>query len=116
MFRVTKTFKWEAAHQIRYLPEGHKCAQLHGHSYRAEVTLQSVSLSVHGFIRDVAELDPVRNYIVTMLDHRLGDLTTEQLAERLFKVAAKCCPETCCVRVYEGDSIWAEFEGGEGEG
>ncbi len=30
---VFRDFTFEAAHRLPYVPEGHKCARLHGHSY-----------------------------------------------------------------------------------
>lgn len=33
MYRIGKRFMFEAAHHLPDLPEGHKCARLHGHSY-----------------------------------------------------------------------------------
>ena len=36
---VTKTFRFEAAHQLLAFPDGHKCKSLHGHSYSVSVTV-----------------------------------------------------------------------------
>ena len=35
---LTKEYRFEAAHHLPRVPTGHKCARLHGHSYR--VTLE----------------------------------------------------------------------------
>lgn len=110
MFRVTKTFTAECAHRIPSLPPGHKCARLHGHTYRIEITLQAEQLNEHGFIRDLGELEPVKRWIVDHLDHSEIGLSTEALARLVFKVAIEHCPEVVCIRVYEGQNIWAEYQ------
>ena len=33
-------FRFEAAHRLPKVPEGHKCARLHGHSYRVRITIE----------------------------------------------------------------------------
>src|SRR3990172_7768391 len=35
-----KEITFEAAHRLPNLPEGHKCARLHGHSYRVELVVE----------------------------------------------------------------------------
>ena len=35
---IWKSFSLEAAHRLPNVPEGHKCARLHGHSFQVEVT------------------------------------------------------------------------------
>ncbi|MBW3636338.1 MAG: 6-pyruvoyl tetrahydropterin synthase family protein [Armatimonadetes bacterium] len=110
MFRVTKTFYWEAAHLLPLVPRDHKCGQLHGHSFRAEITLESDILRADGFIRDLAELAPVAKFIRENWDDSLLTISTEEMAVKLFDKAREACPETKRVRVYEGRTIWAEFE------
>ena len=72
---ITKIFRFEAAH---HLP-GHrgKCARLHGHSYRLEVTLRGPIKDVpgqsdHGMVMDFGDLSGiVRSSIIERLDHVL---------------------------------------------
>ncbi|MGB1561182.1 MAG: 6-pyruvoyl trahydropterin synthase family protein, partial [Sinimarinibacterium flocculans] len=35
-----KDFRFEAAHLLPKVPEGHKCARLHGHSYQVRITIE----------------------------------------------------------------------------
>ena len=35
--RIFKVFQLESAHRLPNVPEGHKCARVHGHSFRIEV-------------------------------------------------------------------------------
>ena len=34
---IFKVFTIEAAHRLPNVPDGHKCARLHGHSFRVEL-------------------------------------------------------------------------------
>ena len=38
---LVKEFGFEAAHRLPHVPEGHKCARLHGHSFRVAIHLLS---------------------------------------------------------------------------
>ena len=37
---IFKEFSFEAAHRLPNVPAGHKCARLHGHSFRVEITVR----------------------------------------------------------------------------
>ncbi len=71
---LSKTFRFEAAH---HLP-GHrgKCARLHGHSYKLEVTLrgpvnEAPGQSVHGMVMDFEDVSRiVRSSLLEPLDHQ----------------------------------------------
>ena len=77
---LTKTFHFEAAH---HLP-GHtgKCARLHGHSYKLEVTVRgpikdTPNQSDTGMVMDFEDLSKiVRASIIERLDHQdLNEVT-----------------------------------------
>ncbi|GAA2396330.1 6-carboxytetrahydropterin synthase QueD [Mycolicibacterium llatzerense] len=67
--RICKDFEFSASHVIAGLPESHKCARLHGHSYRVRVAVSGAVDEV-GFIIDYGELAWIRELIDTRLDHR----------------------------------------------
>lgn len=118
MFTIAKRFRFEASHVLEGMPEGHKCARLHGHSWTVEVMLQSIILDDRGMVRDFGDLDPFKAWIKERLDHRhLNDVmpddvkqpTSENLAWWLYGVARKLCPEVVAVRVSETANTWAEY-------
>jgi 6-pyruvoyltetrahydropterin/6-carboxytetrahydropterin synthase len=75
MYRIGKRFRFEAAHALPGLPDGHKCGRVHGHGYTVEVTLMTTDvLCDPGFVVDFAELAPLGEYLNTAFDHR--DLNT----------------------------------------
>jgi len=87
---VGKEFRFEAAHSLPHLPEGHKCRNLHGHSYRFRVDVCG-PVDGRGFVMDYAEISRVVDPIVERLDHQnLNDIfakatTAENLADWLQK-------------------------------
>jgi 6-pyruvoyl tetrahydropterin synthase/QueD family protein len=68
-YMITKAFRFEAAHHLNAMPEGHQCARTHGHSYTASITLQADALDGRGMVTDFGELAPVGDYIRRVLDH-----------------------------------------------
>ncbi|MEK6232303.1 MAG: 6-carboxytetrahydropterin synthase, partial [Luteolibacter sp.] len=38
--RLTKDFRFEAAHTLPTLPADHKCRQMHGHSFKVEISIE----------------------------------------------------------------------------
>jgi 6-pyruvoyltetrahydropterin/6-carboxytetrahydropterin synthase len=91
MYRIVKTFgPYAAAHQLRDVPEGHKCGNKHGHNYQIEIELESESVDGTGFVVDYGELRAFDEYARARMDHR--DLneqfsfnpTAENLARHFF--------------------------------
>ncbi|MEO6890606.1 MAG: 6-carboxytetrahydropterin synthase QueD [Ktedonobacteraceae bacterium] len=85
---VTKTFRFEAAHSLPF--HRGKCARLHGHSYRLEVSLRGPlkacpDTSDHGMVMDFSDLSTiVTQAVVERLDHQdlnavTGVYTTAEL-------------------------------------
>lgn len=116
MYKISKRFDFSASHQIGGLPEGHPCANLHGHNYVVEVELSAKALDKVGFVRDYHELRPLKDFIDVTLDHKhINDVlghdrtTSEVLAKWLYDWCKDRWPETSCVRVSETPRTWAEF-------
>ena len=51
--RIGRSYRFESAHHLPHLPDGHKCKNLHGHNYRLEVVVRG-RLDERGFVRDFA--------------------------------------------------------------
>ncbi len=84
MFRIGKSFTFDAAHHLPDLPEGHKCARLHGHTYTVTVIFERPELVEPGFVTDFGDLAPLQRYLDEHLDHRylnevLGIVPTSEL-------------------------------------
>ncbi len=81
-------FTFEAAHRLPRVPEGHKCARLHGHSYRVEVHVEGPVDPDSGMVVDFADIKAAFRPLSERLDHfYLNDVeglenpTSENLAK-----------------------------------
>jgi 6-pyruvoyltetrahydropterin/6-carboxytetrahydropterin synthase len=85
---VTRTFSFEAAHQLPWHPGA--CQRLHGHGYRMEVTVEG-PLNEHGIVTDFADVaDVVEREVIARFDHRyLNDLLDNPTAELIAQDAWK---------------------------
>ena len=68
-FTVSKRFSFEAAHSLPQLPVGHKCRNVHGHSYVVEIHVAG-PLDSRGFVVDYADLSLAMAPIIAALDHQ----------------------------------------------
>ncbi len=108
--RICRTYRFESAHHLPLLPEGHKCKNLHGHNYRVDIVMRG-ALDLRGFVKDFAEIDAEIMPLIKRLDHRilnevegLENPTAEIIAVWFFQRIEGCEG----VRVYENDDCWAE--------
>jgi 6-pyruvoyltetrahydropterin/6-carboxytetrahydropterin synthase len=116
-FRIAKTFKFSASHQLAHLPEGHPCARLHGHNYEVTLVLESDTLNEHGMILDFRDLDAFKRLIDERYDHRhLNEIlpaseetTSEALAAQLYADARRLGIPVHTCRVSETHATYAEY-------
>jgi len=117
---IGKRFSFEAGHHLGGLPEGHKCARPHGHSYTVEVIVTATDLTGPGFVADFADLAPLRRHLAEAYDHRMlndvidAEPTSENLARALFgwcaaNLALPPSAVIAAVRVSETPATWAEY-------
>ena len=68
---IYKEFSFDSAHFLPNVPEGHKCKNMHGHTYRLRVFIEG-ELDVHlGWIMDFKELKDSLASVIDQLDHKL---------------------------------------------
>ncbi|MGH3882864.1 MAG: 6-pyruvoyl trahydropterin synthase family protein, partial [Pseudonocardiaceae bacterium] len=51
-FIISKDFEFSASHELRLLPETHKCRGNHGHNYVVTLTLAADRLDEFRFVTD----------------------------------------------------------------
>ena len=68
---IYKEFTFEAAHRLENVEEGHKCARLHGHSYRVEVHVEGRIDPHTGWVMDFADITSAFAPVRSELDHHL---------------------------------------------
>ena len=105
---IFREFTFEAAHRLPNVPEGHKCARLHGHSYRVAVHVRGPLGKESGWIMDFADLDAAFAPLKAKLDHYylnevegLQNPTSEHLAKWIWQRLKPTLPQLCEVRVRE---------------
>jgi 6-pyruvoyltetrahydropterin/6-carboxytetrahydropterin synthase len=116
---IYKEFTFEAAHKLPNVPEGHKCARLHGHSFSVRIYVSDEVDPHMGWVMDFSELKRVFKPIYSQLDHYyLNDIpglenpTSENLSRWIWQQLKPTLPilskieikETCTSGcVYIGD-------------
>ena len=116
---IFKEFTFEAAHRLPNTPEGHKCARLHGHSYRVTIHVEGEVDERAGWIVDLAEISCAVKPVIRSLDHYylneiagLENPTSEVLAKWIWDRVQPALPcvsqvvvrETCTSGcAYRGD-------------
>ena len=116
---IVKEITFEAAHRLPRVPAGHKCARLHGHSFRAE-------------IRVAGEVDPERGWVVdfdvvaaafaplhAVLDHHylneiegLENPTSENVARWIWERLAPALPGLVEITIHETCTSRCTYRGG----
>ena len=69
--RIYKEFRFEAAHFLPTAPAGSANARVHGHSFRARVTIDGVPGAETGYVFHFDELAQTMAEAQDALDHRL---------------------------------------------
>lgn len=73
--RISCEFHYDSAHRLPHVPEGHKCARLHGHTYVLTVTVDG-PVRDDGFVCDFADIKQAIEPLLHQLDHRyLNDIS-----------------------------------------
>jgi len=113
-----KEFRFEAAHRLPMVPEGHKCARLHGHSFRATVWVEGEVGADSGWVMDFADITTAFAPVHDALDHRylnevdgLENPTSEVLSVWIWERLAPRLPGLCRIDVHETCTSGCRYEG-----
>ena len=116
---IFKVFRIDCAHRLPNVSKGHKCAQMHGHSFAIEIHVCGPVDSKLGWVMDFADISNAFDPLFGQLDHRcLNDIdglenpTSENIAKwiwkrlrfslpMLSKIVVRESPESGCI--YEGE-------------
>jgi len=66
---LVKEFSFEAAHRLPRVPPDHKCARLHGHSFKCEVAVRGEVDPTTGWFIDYADITDAFEPLRQKLDH-----------------------------------------------
>jgi 6-pyruvoyltetrahydropterin/6-carboxytetrahydropterin synthase len=119
MMEIFREFTFEAAHRLTNVSPGHKCARLHGHSFKVEVHVSGPVGEDTGWVIDFQEIKDAFAPLHSQLDHYylnevegLKNPTSENLARWIWQRLAATLPlsvvvvrETCTSGcVYRGEA------------
>jgi 6-pyruvoyltetrahydropterin/6-carboxytetrahydropterin synthase len=116
--RLSKTFRFEAAHDLPTFPDGHKCRRLHGHSFRFDVVVEGNVEPAKGYLIDYGEIKTIVDPIVKRLDHYylneiegLSNPTSEVIAQWLWDRIKPGLPLLATIVVHETCTSSCEYRG-----
>jgi len=117
---VFRTFHIEAAHRLPNVPADHKCARLHGHSFRIEIHVTGDVDPDLGWVQDFADISAAFAPARERLDHHyLNDVpglenpTSENLCKWIWNELAPELPLLSKIVVQETCTSGCSYEGSE---
>jgi len=115
---IYKEFGIEAAHRLPHVPADHKCARLHGHSFKVAVHVKGALEPTLGWVVDFAEIKRAWKPLEDQLDHQylneipgLENPTSEVLARWIYERLAPTLPGLDHVIVRETCTSGAIYRG-----
>jgi 6-pyruvoyltetrahydropterin/6-carboxytetrahydropterin synthase len=115
---IFKAFTLESAHRLPNVPAGHKCARVHGHSFRVEIHVRGPVDAHLGWVMDFADLKAAFQPLYQQLDHHyLNDVpglenpTSENLARWIWQRLRPALPQLSAVVVHETCTSGARYTG-----
>ena len=119
MYELGIRRSFSAAHQL--LGYKGKCEDLHGHTYKIEVTIQAEKLDPIGLAMDFTDIKRILDRILETYDHKLLNQvppydrinpSAENVARVVFETLKPQLPPGVAltrVTVWESDNAWASY-------
>ena len=116
---LTKSYTFEAAHRLPMVPADHKCARVHGHSFRIDVAVAGEVDARAGWLVDFGDITAVVEPMLrSELDHRtlnevpgLENPTSENLGLWLWKRLAPGITGLSAITVHETCTARCTYRG-----
>jgi 6-pyruvoyltetrahydropterin/6-carboxytetrahydropterin synthase len=115
---IFKIFTFEAAHRLPNVPPDHKCARLHGHSFRVEIRVSGPVGRDSGWVMDFADVKIAFEPLLSRLDHYyLNDVdglenpTSENIARWIWRRLKPSLPLISEVTVHETCTSGCTYRG-----
>jgi len=117
---IFKIFKFDAAHCLPNVGQGHKCSQLHGHSFRVEIHIKGAVDPHSGWVMDFADIAQAFQPLYDQLDHKyLNDIdgldnpTSENIAKWIWQRMKSSLPQLSKIVVQESTESGCIYTGEE---
>ena len=115
---IFKVFKFDAAHHLPCVPDGHKCAKTHGHSFRVEIHVKGEVDPHSGWVMYFAGSTAAFEPILDELDHKnlnaiegLENPTSERLCRWIWHRLKPSLPQLSKVVVCESPESGCVYDG-----
>jgi 6-pyruvoyltetrahydropterin/6-carboxytetrahydropterin synthase len=117
---LEKSFGFEAAHRLPKAPEGHKCRNLHGHSFKFEIEVKGQVKDEEAWFMDFKDISKVGKPLAEELDHTylndipgLEDGTSEVMAKWIWKRLESKIKGLYRITVQETENSFCHYFGEE---
>jgi 6-pyruvoyltetrahydropterin/6-carboxytetrahydropterin synthase len=115
---LVKEYRFEAAHRLPHVPPNHRCARLHGHSFRFYIHLEGPVDPHTGWLIDFGDMDIHVMPLVEQIDHHLlneieglDNPTSEVCAKWLFDRIKAKIPQLTAITFYETHDAYCIVRG-----
>jgi 6-pyruvoyltetrahydropterin/6-carboxytetrahydropterin synthase len=115
---IYKRFGFDAAHFLPNVPDGHKCKNMHGHTYALVVYVKGELQQPEGWVIDYSELKAAVNKVLVLVDHQclntvagLENPTSEILVHWLWHMIEPLVPGLCKIELMETPTSGVVYEG-----
>lgn len=115
---LTRTFRADAAHRIKGVPEDHKCSAVHGHSFKIDVSVKGEVDPEKGWLMDFGDIKEIVDPIVKKVDHKLLNEiegleagTSENLVIWLWENLKSLLPDLFEITVWESENSRCSYRG-----
>ena len=115
---IYKKFSFDSAHFLPQVAVGHKCKNMHGHTYTLTVFIAGELMPQEGWIIDYADLKQALKPIIDQVDHHclneipgLENPTSEIFAVWLWNKIKPLIPGLCKIELNETASSGVIYEG-----
>ncbi len=115
---IYKEYSFDSAHFLPRVPEGHKCRNMHGHTYKLKVFLEGQPDPELGWIMDFKDLKEALSGVIEQLDHKLiNDIpglenpTAENITIWIWKQIQPLLPLLSRIELYETPTTGVVYKG-----
>jgi 6-pyruvoyltetrahydropterin/6-carboxytetrahydropterin synthase len=115
---IYKQFTFDSAHFLPNVPEGHKCRNMHGHTYHLTVFVDGKLMQHEGWVIDFGDLKAIVKPLIEKLDHAmLNDIpglenpTAELLAVYIWDNIKPQLPQLSKIELKETPTSGVIYEG-----
>jgi 6-pyruvoyltetrahydropterin/6-carboxytetrahydropterin synthase len=115
---IYKEFAFDSAHFLPHVPDGHKCKNIHGHTYHLRVYIKGESGEHDGWIIDFKELKDIVSPVIDKLDHTLlnnisglENPTAENITRWFWQQVKPLLPSLCRIELKETPTTGVIYSG-----